>query len=80
MDRSSLSLEHQEIYDSTKNLPIVSENHDYFNQIIEEFGYTREVGLSKLVDLVALSSEWDNISSNIREWIRTKKIDLNIQQ
>ena len=71
---------YNEIINCAKNLCVVNDSHEYFDSIIEEIGCKREVGLTKLIEIVALSSEWDNISSNIREWIRTKKIDLNIQQ
>lgn len=71
---------YSEIINCAKNLCVVNDSHEYFDSIIEEIGCKREVGLTKLIEIVALSSEWDNISSNIREWIRSKKIDLNIQQ
>ena len=36
-------------------------------------GYNREVGLDKLVNLLSLTSEWDNIKRNIKNWLENKK-------
>jgi len=35
--------------------------------------FSRAVGLNKLVDLISLTPEWNNVKLNIRNWLDNKR-------
>lgn len=64
--------EHQEIIDAAKQIVYVNESHKYINDIIEQLGLDRQVGLSKIVDLVATTPEWEDYIADINTWLTGK--------
>ena len=65
--------EYNEILRVARDIQNVGDSHKFFDNIIERMGYNREVGLDKLVNLLSLTSEWDNIKRNIKNWLENKK-------
>lgn len=61
--------EHQEIIDAANHIVVEDESHKYINNIIERLGLERNVGLSKVVDLVATTPEWTNYIADIHSWL-----------
>jgi hypothetical protein len=54
----------------------VPERHAFVNQIIEHTGESREVALSKIVELASLSNEWNNYTRVVRIWLSKQKAEL----
>lgn len=69
----NLQQEQIEILEVAKQIGNPGDSHKYFDDIIERMDYDREVGLNKLIDLLSLTNEWDNIKENIKNWLETKK-------
>ncbi len=73
LDDDALNPEYLEIVQAARQIVNVSDNHKFFDDIIVRMDYTRAVGLNKLVDLLSLTPEWDNIKENIRNWLDIKR-------
>lgn len=54
----------------------VPERHGFVNQIIADTGESREVALSKIVELASLSPDWDRYTRVVRRWLAKQKADL----
>jgi AAA15 family ATPase/GTPase len=79
LDDSNLSSEQIEIVQVARQIGNPGNTHRYFNDVITRMDYTKDVGLSKLVDLLSLSEEWLNIKANIKEWLDSKR-DLIVEE
>lgn len=64
--------EFQEIIDAAVDIVVPDESHKYINDIIDRIGLERKVGLSKIIDLVATTEEWEKYTADIKEWLREK--------
>ncbi|TAN68330.1 MAG: ATP-binding cassette domain-containing protein [Methylobacter sp.] len=73
LDKDNLTAEQQEIIKVAEKIINPSDSHKFLDDIIREMDFNREVGLSKLVDLISLSDKWINVSTGIREWLILKK-------
>lgn len=73
---SSDDAEHQEIIDIANDIIVVDESHKYIDDIIERLGFERNVGLSKIVDLVSTTEEWNDYVSDICSWLNSKVLRL----
>ena len=69
MDDPELS----EIITVAKEIGVLADSHDYISTVIERLGWDRRVGLSKIVDIIATSEVWEDYTSEIREWLESKK-------
>ena len=56
-----------------RDIQNVGDSHKFFDNIIERMGYDRRDGLKNLVNLLSLTSEWDNIKRNIKIWLENRK-------
>ena len=54
----------------------VPERHGFVNHIIDHTGESREVALSKIVELASLSPHWDRYTRVVRKWLIKQKADL----
>lgn len=54
----------------------VPEKHGFINLIIEHTGESREVALSKIVELAATSAGWRRYTRLVRKWLEMKKQEL----
>lgn len=72
----NLTTEQLEIVNAARQIGNPGDGHRYFDDLIARMDYTRDVGLSKLVDLLSLSNEWTDIKGNIRSWLDQKRADI----
>lgn len=68
-----LSTEQLEIVQVARQILNPGDTHRFFDDIISRMDFGREIGLSKLVDILSLTSEWNNIKSNIKQWLESKR-------
>lgn len=71
-----LSPEQLEIVQVARQIGNPGNNHRYFDDIVIRMDFIREVGLSKLVDLLAMTPEWNGIKVNIKNWLDVKRPDV----
>ena len=76
LDEKILSDEQKGIQNVTKRIENTDDSHKYFSLVIEEIGFSKEVGLDKLVDILAKTSEWKTIIQEIDDWLETKKSSI----
>lgn len=74
LNDDDLNAENLEIVRAARQIVNPGDNHNYFDDIITRMDYSRAVGLNKLVDLVSMTPEWNNIKSNIRDWLNEKRV------
>ncbi|WP_280552851.1 AAA family ATPase [Halomonas sp. 25-S5] len=68
--------EHQEIIAAANDICVADESHRYIDDIIEKLGFDRQVGLSKIVDLVSTTPDWEEYVADIYEWLQNKILPL----
>jgi len=73
LNDTTLTPEQLEVINAARQIGNPGNKHKYFDDVIERMDFTRDVGLSKLVDLLSLTAEWNNIKSNIKTWLDTKR-------
>lgn len=71
-----LSSEQLEIVNVARQIINPGDTHKFFDDIIERMDWGREVGLSKLVDLLAMTPDWDTINSKIKQWLNLKRASI----
>lgn len=71
-----LSPEQLEIVNVARQITNPGDTHNFFDDIIERMDWEREVGLSKLVDLLSLTPAWRTINANIKQWLDSKRADI----
>jgi hypothetical protein len=62
--------EHVEIIDCAREINSVDDDHKYIDDLLCRLGWDREVGLSKIVDLVAMSDQWPGYIASTKDWMR----------
>lgn len=77
-NENSLNIEELDIVRSVQENINPGNTHKFFDNIIIRFDWDRKMGLSKLVDIIAKTNEWNDIKSNIQNWLNMKK-DLVIE-
>jgi len=75
-DPALASVDRSELHGIAMSVVNVPERHDFVNQIIDITGESREVALSKIVELASLSPQWDRYTRVVRKWLTKKKADL----
>lgn len=76
LNKNDLNQEQIEVITVAKEIGNSGNSHMYLNDIITRMDWSREVGLSKLIDLLSLSTEWDSIKLNIKTWILARSNNL----
>lgn len=76
LDEENLDEEQKDIQKAAKKIESTDDSHKYFNLVIDEMGFSKEVGLNKLVDMLAKTSEWRTIIQEIDNWLETKKSSI----
>jgi energy-coupling factor transporter ATP-binding protein EcfA2 len=72
LDETTVSEEEQEIITVARAIVNVADTHNYLSDIIERLNFERNVGLSKLVDLVSKSPEWSNVKAQVSQWLQNE--------
>jgi energy-coupling factor transporter ATP-binding protein EcfA2 len=62
--------EYAEIIECAKEIQAVNDDHKYIEDLIDRLDWERGVGLAKVIDLVAISEQWDAYILDIKEWMR----------
>lgn len=71
---------HNQIIQTALEINKVDNNHKYVDDILERIGYpSREVGLSKVIDVVSAHPNWSGLIAPVREWLERIK-DSVIEQ
>ncbi|BFM38333.1 AAA family ATPase [Synechocystis sp. LKSZ1] len=58
-----------EIIDIAKQIVVVDNSHKYVDDIISRLDWNRDTGLSKIIDLVSSTQEWNTYVSDVRDWL-----------
>lgn len=78
VDKLSVSESELKIIEYAKYVSKPEDDHGFLNSVVDYAGYGREVGLSRLVDLICLSEEWKTIVEEVKAWIDERKSILNL--
>ena len=62
--------EYNEIIECAKEIQVVNEDHNYVEDVINRLDWERNVGLAKIIDLIALSDQWDGYIDEVRLWLK----------
>lgn len=73
LDDEELNAEYLEIINVARQIQNPGNNHRFFNDIITRMDWNQIVGLTKLVDILSLSESWNDIKSNIINWLNEKR-------
>jgi len=66
----------QEIIDLLKQLPLPNDNHGFINDLIEQLGESREEGLNRIIQLLSMTSKWNDYVKPIHDFLYSCSIDL----
>lgn len=64
--------ERDEIIEVAKQIVAVDESHKYVNDIINRFDWDRNTGLSKIIDLISSTQDWNNYVADIKTWLKSR--------
>jgi predicted ATPase len=67
-----------ELHEIALGITNVPERHAFVNNIIEYTGESREIALSKIVELASLSNEWNHYTRVVRAWLSKQKAELGL--
>lgn len=73
---NNLSAEQLEIVEVARQISNPGDTHKFFDDIIFRMDFGREIGLSKLVDILSITNEWENIKSDIKQWVESKRNEI----
>lgn len=73
LNNDNLNQENYEIVQAARQINNPGDQHKFFDDIITRMDYTRAVGLNKLVDLLSLTPDWNEIKENVKKWLENKK-------
>lgn len=76
LDLASVPVDRSELHQIALSVVNVPERHGFVNQIIAHTGESREVALSRIVELASLSTDWARYTLVIRKWLVKQKADL----
>lgn len=61
--------ERNEIIEVAKQIVVVDNSHKYVDDIIDRLAWSRDAGLSKIIDLFSSTPEWPNYITNVNDWL-----------
>lgn len=61
--------EYVEIIECAREIYSVDDDHKYIDDLLVRLGWDRHVGLSKIVDLVAMSDRWPDYVASVKTWM-----------
>jgi len=62
-----------EITDIVKNLGTLLNDHDYTDDIAQKLGFDKTITRHKMIEIVKGTSEWNNYTKSIKEWLEQRK-------
>lgn len=60
------------VIEAALSIGAVMDDHHYIDRMLEKLGYSREVGLSKIVAVAAKADGWGHYTDEIRAWLEEK--------
>lgn len=78
LDSTLVPTDRAELYEIATSVVNVPERHGFVNQIIAHTGESREVALSKIVELASISADWARYTRVVRRWLAKQKSILNL--
>ena len=78
LDAATIPADRVELHNIALSVVNVPERHGFVNQIIEHTGESREVSLSKIVELAARSNQWQKYTRLVRRWLEKMKTKLDL--
>ena len=66
------SIECNEIVAVAKEIIVVDDSHKYIDDIIIRLDLDRSSGLSKIIDLISSTPEWDTYVADVKNWLNSK--------
>ena len=61
--------EFNEIIDVAREIHAVEDDHLFISDIIKRLGWDKNIGQSKIIDLVATTEVWENYVSEVNNWM-----------
>ncbi|MEG5058561.1 AAA family ATPase [Microcoleus sp. A2-C5] len=61
--------ERNEIIEVAKQIVFVDDSHKYVDDIISILDWNRDTGLSKIIDIVSSTQEWNSYIANVKDWL-----------
>jgi ABC-type lipoprotein export system ATPase subunit len=78
LDPETVSQDRRELLEIAAGVINVPEKHGFVDQIIEHTGESREVALSKIVELASRSTLWPRYTRVVRTWFKARKAALGL--
>jgi ABC-type lipoprotein export system ATPase subunit len=75
-DPALVPVDRAELHGIALSVVNVPERHGYVNQIISHTGESREVALSKIVEIASLTPDWPRYTRVVRKWLANQKAKL----
>lgn len=63
----------RKIKETCMSINMVSDSHEYVNEIIKSLGYGREIGLYKVIKAASESAFWEEYIEPVSQWLMSKK-------
>lgn len=63
---------HNEIIEAAREVGVVANDHHYLSAILTRLGLDSQVGLARIAEIFASSTEWDNFVRPVMEWLTPK--------
>lgn len=71
--------DNSEIVNVAMQISAVADKHDYINQVIALLGYQdKTIGLTRVVEKLSQSVNWDDYTSELRDWLQGRIAALNL--
>lgn len=64
--------EFNEIIEVAREIHVVEDDHLFVSDIIDRLGWDKNIGQSKIIDLVATTDAWENYVSEVNDWMTAR--------
>lgn len=72
--------EFNEIIEVAREIHVVEDDHLYISDIITRLGWDKNIGQSKIIDLVATTGAWVNYVSEVHNWMAARVDDFREEE
>jgi len=73
LSNDNLNTEEREVVEAAGRIVSPTNQHKFLDDIIDDLGCERNIGLYKIVNLLAQTVDWNTVKSNIENWFETKR-------
>lgn len=78
LDPADVPAHRKELHDIALGVVNVPDRHEFVDKIIEHTGESREIALSKIMELAARSKDWSRYTRIVRRWLERQKKTLSL--